>query len=314
MGDMNQISDKQSTTRLVILALFCCLLWGSAPVLIKLGYEAFSIHETPSILLFAGFRFILAGVFVLLFFISKKKNRDQLHFTGETSEAIIWLALFQTFGQYFFYYIGVSNSTGVSASILSGASCFFALVLASCIYQIEKMSAVKVISCILGFLGILVMNLNGFQFSFSFQGEGMLLLSQICSAESAVLIKLFSKKENTVFLSGAQFLLGGLMLSALGWVMGGSLIFSKTGLFILLALSFVSAGAYTIWGILLSHYPVSQVGIFTCTIPLFGVLFSILVLHEFDAVNIQTLFSLILIVSGIILLNRPTRSKKQKGT
>ena len=76
------------------------------------------------------------------------------------------------------------------------------------------MSAVKVISCILGFLGILVMNLNGFQFSFSFQGEGMLLLSQICSAESAVLIKLFSKKENTVFLSGAQFLLGGLWAAA----------------------------------------------------------------------------------------------------
>ncbi len=302
-------NQTQSTSKLIFTALFCCLLWGSAPVLIKTGYEAFQVSDTPSILLFAGFRFILAGLMVLIFaFGSSRKSGSNVRSSGFL-KAVFALAMFQTFGQYSLYYIGVANTSGVIASILSGVSAFFALAISSWIYHLEKMTPVKAFSCLLGFLGILIMNLKGFQLSFSFSGEGVLLLSQICSAESAVLIKIFSRKQDPVLLSGFQFLLGGLLLSLSGLFGGGHLQFSLSGMWILLMLGFVSAGAYTLWGVLLSEYPVSKVGIFTCTIPLFGVLFSILFLKEYNAFNFSTLMALLLIGFGIYLLNAPGKSR-----
>lgn len=305
-----------SSISLIPAALFCCLLWGAPPALIKIGYREMAIEGTPSILLFAGCRFMISGLMVLLFYLFSKHPKIPACFRSEgLLRAVFCLALFQTFGQYFFYYIGLAHTTGVIASILSGASAFFALILSALIYRLENMTWLKIISCLLGFAGILVMNLKGLTFSFTFAGEGMLLFSQVCSAESAVLIKIFSKKNDPVLLSGCQFLLGGTLLNLCGLISGGHFVLTWPGLLILLVLGFVSAGAYTLWGVLLSQYPVSRVGIFTCTIPLFGVVFSVLFLHEYDALTAATLIALILIIAGICLLNLPagtTKSRKQK--
>ncbi len=309
--------NNYSSIPFVPAALFCCLLWGAPPALIKIGYQEMSISGTPSILLFAGCRFVISGLMVLMFYLfSEHPDLPDCFRRKGLFKAIFCLALFQTFGQYFFYYIGLANTTGVIASILSGASAFFALILSALIYRLEDMTWLKIISCLLGFAGILVMNLKGLTFSFTFAGEGMILLSQICSAQSAVLIKIFSRKNNPVLLSGCQFLLGGMLLTCCGLVSGGHFMLTWTGLLILLILGFVSAGAYTLWGILLSQYPVSRVGIFTCTIPLFGVLFSVLFLQEYEALSAATLIALILIITGICLLNLPAshaESRKKKS-
>ncbi|MDO4471393.1 MAG: EamA/RhaT family transporter, partial [Bacillota bacterium] len=52
-----------------VLALLCCLLWGSAFPCIKIGYELFEIgaNDTFSQILFAGVRFTVAGALVILF-------------------------------------------------------------------------------------------------------------------------------------------------------------------------------------------------------------------------------------------------------
>ena len=48
-----------------LLAIFCCLLWGSAFATIKVGYKLFEISGTGSQILFAGLRFIIAGILVI---------------------------------------------------------------------------------------------------------------------------------------------------------------------------------------------------------------------------------------------------------
>ena len=49
------------------LALICCTLWGSAFPSIKIGYALLSIagEDTMSQMLFAGYRFTLAGIMVI---------------------------------------------------------------------------------------------------------------------------------------------------------------------------------------------------------------------------------------------------------
>lgn len=52
----------------VLIAIFCTALWGSAAPFIKTGYALFDIasNDTASILVFAGLRFTLAGVLVIV--------------------------------------------------------------------------------------------------------------------------------------------------------------------------------------------------------------------------------------------------------
>lgn len=289
----------------VLTAIFCCALWGSAIPFIKTGYETFSIasSDTASILVFAGSRFALAGILVIIAgsFIQKRV----LIPTVSSLKAIPILAFFQTAGQYFLYYIGLAHTSGVNGSIISGTSAFFALLIASLLFHYEKLNIRKILGCILGFMGILVMNLSDVQ-GFSFLGDGFVLLSQVFSALSAAFIKRFTQKDDAVMLSGYQFFVGGIVLVICGLVMGGHLtLVDPVGLLILFHLAFVSACAYTLWGILLSKNPVSQVGIFGCLIPVMGVLLSALMLQEGNqAFSLTGAISLALIVGGVWIVNR----------
>ena len=118
-------------------------------------------------------------------------------------------------------------------------------------------------------------------------------------------IKIFSKYENTVVLSGYQFLLGGIILAVIGLCRGGSLHFNDPWCFpILLYLGFVSAGAFTVWGILLSHNPVSRVSIFGFMNPVIGVFLSALLLGESnEAFSVTGLLALALVALGILVVN-----------
>lgn len=57
-----QTSQKQSKLSLFVGALFCTMLWGMAPSLIKTGYSLMNVVATGSILLYAGCRFFFGGL------------------------------------------------------------------------------------------------------------------------------------------------------------------------------------------------------------------------------------------------------------
>lgn len=278
--------------------------------MIKLGYSLLHIQGTPSVLLFAGLRFFLAGLLVLVLQLPRK-GRAMLPEPGAW-KYIALLALFQTFGQYFFYYMGLTQVSGTMGSVISGTSALFALLLSAWVWHLEKMTLAKGLGVVLGLAGIVVMNLDGLSLHFEPGGEGMLMLSQICSAQSAVFISMFGKKEDPVMLSSWQFMLGGAALALLGLFMGGSVEWNLAGAGVVIWLALVSGIAYTLWGVLLARFPVSAVGIYGCTIPMFGVLFSSLLLHEAQAWSLQTLCALALITAGVLLINLTGTAQKKK--
>ena len=72
---VTQLSRAEKLDRLfgtpafaVIIAILCNAMWGSAFPFIKLGYRLFAIDtaDTASILCFAGVRFMLGSVLVLV--------------------------------------------------------------------------------------------------------------------------------------------------------------------------------------------------------------------------------------------------------
>lgn len=304
---MNQ-NTLTKTPMVCALAILCCILWGSATPSIKIGYELFSIAsgDTASQILFAGMRFILAGILTILF--GSLLSRKALVPKKKSIPSIVKLAMVQTILQYVFFYIGHAHTSGVKAAIINGSNVFLSILFAVLIFKYEKMTWVKLIGCIAGFAGIVIINLTGggIDMNISFLGEGAILISAAAYALSSGMIKKYSQDENPVVLSGYQFFLGGLVMSIAGLIAGGKVsgfTFSSTMLLIYLAM--ISSVAYTVWGVLLKHNPVAKVTVFGFTNPMFGVLLSAIFLGEKNqAFGIQGIIALVLVCFGIFIINK----------
>ena len=289
----------------VIGALICCMLWGSAFPCVKVGYGLFGVDTSSysSLILFAGIRFTLAGVLVLAF--GSALQRKFLLPKRKNIWRVAVVALFQTAMQYTFFYIGLANLTGVKSSVLNGLGVFFTIIAACFIFRTERFTLIKLVGCILGFGGVLVMNLDGLNFEFSLTGEGFIIFSGLSAAMAAGFVKVFSKHENTTTLCGWQFFCGGLALVIIGAATGGSIRPTSGASFAMLFyLAFLSACAFTLQGYLLKYNPVSKVAVFKSTNPLFGALFSAIILGETEQLlHYTTLIALALVCGGILIIN-----------
>lgn len=300
-------TDKKIFTNpwfVTIAALVCCALWGSATPFIKLGYELILPHKgVPSTILFAGIRFTLAGILTIIFY--SIGRRQFLYPKKENLHLVAKISCFQTMIQYFFFYVGLANTTGVKGTVISGGNVFFAIIISSLIFKQEELTPKKILACILGFAGIIVVNLNGLDLNMNFYGDCFVLFSAISYAASSVLMKRYSKYEDPVVLSGYQFVLGGIVMIIVGLMLGGHIhVQNLKGLGVLIYLAFLSAIAYSLWGVLLKHNPVSKVTVFSFMTPVFGVILSNLMLTESGNVPMINLFiTLILVCAGIIILN-----------
>ena len=305
-------SRLQQTPVVVTLALICCVLWGSAFPAIKIGYALFSIDRSdiPSQILFAGCRFFCAGIIsIVVGSIASKKLLVPR--TWPSFFRIIVLSLAQTVIQYVFFYISLAHMPGTKGAILESLNIFFSIIIASLLFRMEKLSLRKIAGCIIGFAGIILVNLTGngslknLDLGFTLKGEGFMVISTVGAAFAAVLLRLFSRHDNPVLLSGWQFVSGGAVMVAAGYISGGRLSSGsvQAGL-LLLYLAFLSAAAYSLWSILLKYNDVSRISIFGFMNPVFGVILSALLLGESSMLaNWKVPAALVLVCTGIICVN-----------
>lgn len=291
----------------ILIAFICSALWGTAFSGVKIGYDKFGIEaaDWSSQMIFAGTRFAIAGIMTIL--AGSLAAKKLLLPTKSSIPKIAMISLFQTVLQYFFYYIGLAHTTGVKAAVIVAAKVFAAILISSLIYRLEKLTMRKTIGCILGFSGIIIINMNGLKsgLNFSLLGDGFILISTIANGFSSVLIKKYSSNENPVLLSGWQFLFGGLIMAIIGLACGGNIgNITVNSVTILLYLAFVSAAAYSLWAMLLKYNPVSKVSVFGFMNPVCGVVISSIVLKESGSIGIHALAALVLVCLGIFIVNR----------
>jgi len=311
---MDHDTSRETLSRPAVvcgLAVFCCLLWGSAFPSIKSGYALFQIaaEDWQTQLLFAGLRFTLAGLMVIA--AGSLTSRRFLVPAAPALRKIAVLSLLQTVVQYTFFYLGLAHASGVTSSILGSSSVFFSILLASLLFHMEKVTVRKIAGCLIGFAGVVTVNLfqaQALDAGFHLNGEGFILISSLSCSLAAIMMKRYSAGEDPRMLTGWQFLLGGLILSAFGLAAGGRIrTVSAPGLVLLLYLGFISAAAYTIWSILLKYNPVSGVTIYGFTNPVFGVILSGLILGEAgQAFSVKNLLALGFVCAGIWLVNSRT--------
>lgn len=301
----------QKTWVVALLALLCCVLWGSATPSIKKGYEIFGIvgNDYMSTILFAGIRFILAGILTVL--IGSIIAKKPLLPSKGTIKYVLALSLVQTVIQYIFFYIGHAYASGVTAAIVNGSNVFIAILVATFVFRTEKMTVKKAVGCILGFAGVIVVSLAKGDMGFTVMGAGFILVAALAYAFSSVMIKMYSKYENPVTLSGWQFFIGGVIMTVFALPMGGKFHIADgamgSAVALMIYMACISAVAYSIWGLLMKYNDVSKVSIFGPFNPISGVILSAVFLGEWKSLGIEVVVALVLVAVGILVINYKKR-------
>lgn len=302
---IDKVTFYTKKINIVILACVCCILWGSAYPSIKIGYELFHIESSDigGKLIFAGVRFFIAGIIVLIYEIANRNGSIRLNKKGFSK--VLFLGIIQTTLQYTFFYIGMAYVAGVRGSILNGTGTFFSIILAHFIYKNDKVSINKISGCIIGFLGVVIVNINGssiFQNDFTFKGEGFIIIAALMFSISSIYGKNITKQINPSTVTGYQLALGGFILIIIGFAFGGKLTcFTSKSICLLIYMALISSIAFAIWTELLKYNKVSTISIFNFLVPVFGSILSAVFLKE-NLFDIKVLISLILVCSGIFLV------------
>lgn len=301
---MSQPSPFADRRAVAAFATLCCLLWGSAVPAVKLGYELFRIAPTDlgSLLLFAGVRFTLAGLALLAWSVLSGRS-IALGARGLSEVAL--LGLVQTALQYLLFYVGVANTSAVSVSITTSTSSFFGVLLAHFLYTDDRLTRRRVLGCLLGFVGVVVVNVapGGLDLHFSLFGEGFILLAALVISIGAIYGKRLSRDMDATVMTGWQLTLGGGMLTLAGLAGGGHFAAFGPGAALLLGyLVALSAVAFSLWSLLYKHNPVSVIAPYQFLIPVFGVVLAGLILGE-NIFEWRNLAALVLVSFGIWLVS-----------
>lgn len=293
----------------VALAVLCNILWGSAFPFIKMGYRLFAIDaaDTPSILCFAGVRFMIGAALVWVCGTALRRRPLPLP-RGKVLAECCALGLWQTAAQYFFYYTAVAALTGAFGGILNSTQSFMGVILAHFLYgQADRLNARKALGCALGFGGVLVATL-GDQGGGSAQGIACMLIASAIFAVAGPWNKAVTQKADGFAVSCLNLGTGGLALALLGFAMGGRLTpQSGAGVPVLLYLAFISGAGYVLWALLMKNNPVSRISVFGLLIPVVNTLLSALLNGE-PLFEWQYLAALALVCGGIFLVNRPRKA------
>lgn len=296
----------------VAMAILCNVLWGAAFPFIKMGYRLFAIDaaDTPSILCFAGVRFMLSAV--LVWVCGLALNRKPLPMPrGRVLAECCALGLWQTAAQYFFYYSAVALLTGALGGILNSTQSFLGVILAHFLYgKADRMTPAKALGCVLGFGGVLVVTL-GNHGGGSVQGMVYMLLAACIFTVAGPWNKAVTRKADSFSVCCLNLGVGGLALALLGFALGGSLHpQSAAGIPVLLFLAFISGAGYVLWALLMKNNPVSRISVFGLIIPVMNVLLSALLNGE-PLWEWNYLAALALVCGGIFLVNRAPRPKTE---
>jgi drug/metabolite transporter (DMT)-like permease len=175
------------------------------------------------------------------------------------------------------------------------------VLLAHFIYHNDRLSLNKVLGCLIGFAGVMVVNFNPalLDFSFKLVGEGFVAIAAFILSAGMIYGKKISQTMDSIVLTGYQLSIGGAVLLVAGYVSGGALSgFTPASTALLAYTVLLSSVAFALWTILLKYNRVGMVSIFNFLIPVFGAFLSAIFLGE-SILEWKNLIALAMVCSGI---------------
>lgn len=308
---MQKVQGKYKTA--YFLLVINSILWGIAPVFIKLGYD--SGFDTPT---FLYYRFLIVGIIMAIFFAMKGKLLKSLKLLLKPYYFVNMLLINPI--NIILSFWGVERTTAMLASIASATKPIIADIVGVAMLK-EKMSKSEILGTILAFLGIGVLiflqNTNGEIHTENIEQSTLGVLLVVVSGLVMVLGNVMSKKikpEDADLVSDASFFVGTLFFSVMVLLMvPQNLIphFTNWGEVVSVGFMAIFSSIFALMAFqrALKSVEISEANVFTYLQPLFGIPASILFLHE--------KFSVLMIIPSVIIalgiwLNVREKFAKQK--
>ncbi len=307
----HSVFEKKSV--MLLTAMLCCLLWGSAFPSLKLTYQLIGDTNEFQKLWLAGLRFSIAGIAILIF--ARLKLKTKLMPKAKEMPFILLIALLQTFGSYVLYYIGLGHTSAVKTAILTSLSAFIVAVMSHFMTKNDRLGVKKTLGLLLGFSGVVLVNfsaLSGTAFTFSLLGEGFIVLHSVLIALTMVLMRKYGRGIDVVRLSGWQFLIGGLMLGITGYAGSpGGVRMGAEAMALLVYLAAISAIAFTLWFVLLKYHNATLLEQYKFANPLIGTVLSVIFVPG-EHMGTEMIAAVALVAAGIFIVNRQDAQKSDK--
>ena len=288
------------------LLLGLCMIWGLQQVAIKFALEGIS----P--MMQAGLRSV--GATVLLCLWMRWKGIRIFERDGAEWWGILAGILFT--GEFLFIYWALEHTTTARGTVFLYTSPFIVALGVHLFVPGEKLRLLQVVGLLCAFGGIVLAFGDNSTESDTWLGDMMALLAALFWGATTVVIKASPQRT----LRAERVLLYQLALSALVLPLL-SLGFGEAGVTavttpVVLSMLFqtlvVAFASYLIWFWMIHHYPASQIASFGFCTPLFGVLFSFLILDE--VITPLFIVALVLVALGIFLVTKvPQKKATQSG-
>ncbi len=294
-------------TKNIFLTLLVMLLWGSLFPVVKMGFDAYNIVTAGDILFFAGVRFLICGLIIMLysFFYDKTSYKN----VRSKMPLILLSGLFAIILHYAFTYLGLSYADSSKTALLKKVGVLIYVGLSPLFVRDDKISLPKILGTVLGFLGIVAINSTTGNFSMNI-GDWLIIGASFCTVFSNVISKNVFKAVNPLSATGISQFFGGIVLLVIGKISGGGMDFSlNSSTFVFAYMCVASILGYCLWFWLLKDGELSKMFIIQFAEPVFAAIFGAILLGE-DIYSVQFLIAFILIFAGIYISNVSREAKK----
>jgi drug/metabolite transporter (DMT)-like permease len=295
--------DSKGNT--IFWAIIACLLWSTAYAGIKLGLQ----FDTP--FHFAGIRFIISGLMILPFTV---KPVVYIKMIRDNWKIVAWVTILQIVINYSLFYQGLNLVPGALGAVVYGAQPLIIAIVAAILHKDDKLTRKKIITIIFGISGVILISAGRQAFKLGTElellGITMILIGNIATATSNVIISLRSRNINPFVLSSSSLFIGGLILYLISIpledVPKGPLPLKYW--MILLWLSFMAASAFSIWFKLLQRpgVKVSELNLWKFITPITGAVLSWLLIPD-EHPEWLTISGMIIITVSLIMFYRSIR-------
>ena len=303
------MKSKSSGIKTVFLALVVMALWGSLFPCVKIGYREFAISGTdiPSILMFAGTRFLVCGA-VICFVACLKKDKIE-GAKIKSVGAFLFVGLFSIILHYACTYIGLSTTDSSKTALIKQLGTLLYVCFAFLFFKDEKFSIWKIVGAFIGFIGIVAINFNPSGISFSL-GDILIVIASFCTVAASIISKKVIGKNSPFWLTGISQFFGGAVLTVASLIMGADMLsFNLKSVGVFAYICIASSVSYVLWNYIMKTSDLSNMFIIKFAEPLFACLFGAILLNE-NIFKWQYLIAFVLISGGIVLGNKAQNANK----